>query len=92
MKATQILKSAVLGVSLAGLGLIAGPLAARAAMPSGYTLSPKAIKGQYCYRHNNEASLYCYRTRLTGSTMMQHDSMIKGNSMMKKDDGTMMKK
>ncbi len=91
MNSPNLLKSALLGCSLAGLGLIAAPLVAKAAMPSGYTLSPTSIKGQHCYRHNGEANLYCYRSKITGSTMMKNDSMMKPGSSMMKPDSSMMK-
>jgi hypothetical protein len=89
-----LIKSAVIGASFVGFGVIAGPMSALAmsTMPSGYTLSKTQLKGQHCYRHNNEVNLYCYPSKLNGS-MIKHDSMMKkdGSSMMKKDD-SMMKK
>jgi hypothetical protein len=96
MKATQrIFKSTIIGASILGIGLLSSTTAVLAGsqMPSGYTLSKTQLKGQYCYRHNNESSLYCYPSRLTQSSMMKKgDSMMKkDDSMMKKDD-SMMKK
>jgi hypothetical protein len=95
MQAIQtIIKSAVIGTSFIGFGLAAGPMSALAMsmMPPGYTLSKTQLKGQYCYRHNNEVNLYCYRSRPT-SSMMKHDSMMKkDDAMMKNNGSTMMKK
>jgi hypothetical protein len=86
MTTTQnLFKSTIIGVSILGFGVLSATSAALAGstMPPGYTLSQTQIKGKYCYRHNNEANLYCYSSRLTDSMMM------KGNSMMKKDDSMM---
>jgi hypothetical protein len=94
MQAIQtIIKTAVIGTSFVGFGLAAGPMSALAMsmMPPGYTLSKTQLKGQYCYRHNNEANLYCYRTKPTSSMMKHGDTMKKDNAMMK-NDGSMMKK
>jgi hypothetical protein len=94
MQAIQtIIKTAVLGTSFVGFGLAAGPMSALAMsmMPPGYTLSKTPLKGQHCYRHNNEANLYCYRTKPT-SSMMKSDSMMKKDDAMMKKDGSMMKK
>jgi hypothetical protein len=91
MSSPNLLQSVLLGCSLAGLGLVAAPLVAQAAMPSGYTLSPTPLKGQHCYRHNGEANLYCYRNKMTGSTMMQHNNMMKSGSSMMKSNDSMMK-
>lgn len=100
MQAIQtIIKTVVIGTSFVGFGLATGPMSALAMsmMPPGYTLSKTQLKGQYCYRHNNEANLYCYRTKPT-SSMMKHDNMMKKDDAMKKDnammkkDGSMMKK
>jgi hypothetical protein len=94
MKATQrIFKSTIIGASILGIGLLSSTTAVLAGsqMPSGYTLSKTQLKGQYCYRHNNESSLYCYPSRLTQASMMKKDDsmMKKGDSMMKKDDSMM---
>jgi hypothetical protein len=94
MQAIQIMiKTAILGTSFVGFGLAAGPMSALAMsmMPPGYTLSKTQLKGQYCYRHNNEANLYCYRTKPT-SSMMKHDNTMKKDNAMMKNDGSMMKK
>jgi hypothetical protein len=95
MQAIQtLIKTAVIGTSFVGFGLAAGPMSALAMsmMPPGYTLSKTQLKGQYCYRHNNEANLYCYRSKPT-SSMMKHDgSMMKKDDAMMKKDGSMMKK
>ncbi len=89
----SIIKTAVIGTSFLGFGLAAGPMSALAMsmMPPGYTLSKTQLKGQYCYRHNNEANLYCYRSKPT-SFMMKKDSMMKKDNAMMKNDGSMMKK
>lgn len=96
MQAIQtIIRSAIIGTSFVGFGLIAGPMSAMAMskMPPGYTLSKTQLKGKHCYRHNNEASLYCYPTKLNNATMMKHNSMMKkDDAMMKNDGSTMMKK
>jgi hypothetical protein len=101
MNTTQrVFKSTIIGASILGFGVLSAASAALAGstMPPGYTLSQTQIKGKYCYRHNNEANLYCYSSRLTSAMMMKphsmmkkDDSMMKGDSMMKKDD-SMMKK
>jgi hypothetical protein len=94
MQAIQtIIKTAVLGTSFVGFGLAAGSMSALAMpmMPTGYTLSKTQLKGQHCYRHNNEANLYCYRTKPT-SSMMKSDSMMKKDDAMMKNNGSMMKK
>jgi hypothetical protein len=86
MTTTQrLFKSTIIGASILGFGVLSVASAALAGstMPPGYTLSQTQLKGKYCYRHNNEANLYCYSSRLTSSMMM------KGNSMMKKDDSMM---
>jgi hypothetical protein len=93
MKVIQpLFQSALIAASVAGIGILGGSLSAMAMsmMPAGYTLSKTPLKGQHCYRHNNEANLYCYRTKINGS-MMKHDSsmMKKDNSMMKKDNSMM---
>jgi hypothetical protein len=106
MKVIQpLFKSALIAASVAGFGILGGSMSAMAMsmMPTGYTLSKTPLKGQHCYRHNNEANLYCYRTKIDGSmmkkndssmmkkddSMMKHDSMMKNDSMMKKDDSMM---
>jgi hypothetical protein len=94
MQAIQtLIKSAVMGASFVGFGVIAGPASvlAMSVMPPGYTLSKTQIGGQHCYRHNNEVNLYCYPFKLTNDLMMKHNSMMKkdGSMMMKKDDAMM---
>jgi hypothetical protein len=92
MTTTQnLFKSTIIGVSILGFGVLSVASAALAGstMPPGYTLSQTQLKGKYCYRHNNEANLYCYSSRLTASMMVKPHSMMKGNSMMKKDDSMM---
>jgi hypothetical protein len=87
-----IIQTAVIGTSFVGFGLATMPMSlAMSMMPPGYTLSKTQLKGQHCYRHNNEANLYCYRSKLNNATMMKHDSMMKnsGSTMMKKDDAMM---
>jgi hypothetical protein len=94
MKVIQpLFKSALIAASVAGFGILGGSLSAMAmsTMPTGYTLSKTPLKGQHCYRHNNEANLYCYRNKIDGSMMKNDSSMMKkeGSSMMKKDDSMM---
>jgi hypothetical protein len=97
LKAMQVIqnriKSAVIGASFVGFGFIAGsmPALAGSGMPPGYTLSKTQLRGQHCYRHNNEANLYCYPFKLTNAMMVKHNSMMKkdGSMMMKKDDAMM---
>jgi hypothetical protein len=93
-KIQPIFKSMIISTSILGLAFLGSTAAvlAGSTMPPGYTLSPNQVKGQYCYRHNNEASLYCYPSRLTQSMMMKHNSMMKKDDSMMKKDGAMMKK
>jgi hypothetical protein len=87
----RLFKSTILGASVLGFGVLSVVSAAWAGstMPPGYTLSQTQLKGRYCYRHNNEANLYCYSSRLDSSMMKKSHSMKKGNSMMKTDDSMM---
>jgi hypothetical protein len=88
-----VIKTVIIGTSFVGFGLATGPMSALAMsmMPPGYTLSKTQLKGQHCYRHNNGANLYCYRTKPT-SSMMKSDSMMKKDDAMMKNNGSTMKK
>jgi hypothetical protein len=97
----MVFKSMILGTSILGLVFVTGGQSVRAesGMPKGYTLSKTQIKGKHCYRHGKETNLYCYSQKLNASSMMKPDSMMKKDnsmmkpdSMMKKDDSMMMKK